>query len=420
MKRALVLSGGGSRGAYEIGAWQAMEELGIRFQAVYGTSIGAINAGLVAQGDLELACSLWDNISLREIIATDEESFSVDHMIARKRDVLPFLIENARRLQMDISPLIELLDSHLSEARVRASGMELGVMTVRVPQMQPVPMRLSDMPEGALHRWLIASASCFPVFPLCRIDDEKYLDGGYFDNLPIDMAILDGADESVAVDIHPQPTHPEYTCMPFLRTIHPLHNLGGFLDFTPRLLRRSRQMGYCDAMKSYGHFDGIRYTFTHLGELKIAPQARRFMRMAAAFDAEAIRRTAFHGSQPGDAPLIFAIEAETPLHPLSWKDVWLRGLELCAQTMGFREDAIYDPERLLDRIRSFARVGETIERIDERTIYEAARLGSRELLSHLYRALLKLNAFPAECVRALSGYPCETAAALFLYCASNG
>ena len=40
MKRALVFSGGGSRGAYEIGAWKALDEMGIRFQSVYGASIG--------------------------------------------------------------------------------------------------------------------------------------------------------------------------------------------------------------------------------------------------------------------------------------------------------------------------------------------------------------------------------------------
>ena len=58
MNRALVLSGGGSRGAYEIGAWQALEELGVKFDGVYGTSIGAMNAALVAQGDLNAACAL--------------------------------------------------------------------------------------------------------------------------------------------------------------------------------------------------------------------------------------------------------------------------------------------------------------------------------------------------------------------------
>lgn len=50
MRRALVLSGGGSRGAYEIGAWQAFSELGVRFQAVYGTSAGAIQRGAVCAG----------------------------------------------------------------------------------------------------------------------------------------------------------------------------------------------------------------------------------------------------------------------------------------------------------------------------------------------------------------------------------
>ncbi len=54
MRRALVLSGGGSRGSYQIGVWQALEELGVRFSMVFGTSIGAINAALIAQGDLRL------------------------------------------------------------------------------------------------------------------------------------------------------------------------------------------------------------------------------------------------------------------------------------------------------------------------------------------------------------------------------
>ena len=105
MKRALVLSGGGSRGAYEIGAWQALEELGVRFQAVYGASIGAINAGLVAQGDLALAEKLWSQIDLKQVIADADEDFSIDSMISRKRDVVPFLLENAKHLRMDIAPL---------------------------------------------------------------------------------------------------------------------------------------------------------------------------------------------------------------------------------------------------------------------------------------------------------------------------
>jgi hypothetical protein len=243
------------------------------------------------------------------------------------------------------------------------------------------------------------------------------LDGGYFDNLPIDMAIEDGAEEIVAVDIHPQPCHPEYARMPFLKMIHPLHNLGGFLDFNPKLLKRSRLMGYYDAKKAYGYLDGIRYTFVHQSELKTAGQAREYMRRVAAFDAEAITRRAFSSSQEMDAPLISALEAETPLRKLSWKEVWLRGMELCAEQMGFREDAIYEPELLMERILKFAAMGEKVTRMTRMRILEISRMGSRELVSYFYRSLQTHGNFPADCIETLTVFPKETAAAMFLYTA---
>lgn len=419
MKRALVLSGGGSRGAYEIGAWQALEEMGIRFDAVYGTSIGALNAGLVAQGDPEKAAELWANITISQVIRTENDDFSIDRMISRKRDVIPFLLENARYLNADVSPLENLINEYLDEKKVRASGMELGVMTVRAPQMQPVPKRLTEIPEGQLADWLIASASCFPVFPARKIGGGLYVDGGYFDNMPVDMALEDGADEIIAVSVHPQPLHPEYTRMPFMKLIHPLHNLGGFLDFNPGLLKRARLMGYYDAMKSFGRFDGIRYTFTHRSEINTGMKARQFMRCAAGFDAEAITRTAFKSGEEMNAPLISAIEQETPLRKLTWKEVWLRGLELCAQQMGFREDAIYDPDMLTKRITEYARKGEKVEDMFSWKIWEVSKMGSRELISYLYRGLNALGSFPKDCTEALSQFPKETAAAMYLHIANQ-
>ena len=416
MRRALVLSGGGSRGAYEIGAWQAFSELGVRFQAVYGTSVGAINAALFAQGDLKMASSLWESINVKQLMSAEDEDFAIDSMISRKRDVIPFLIENARHLQVDTAPMEALLNAHLDEGAVRAGGMDLGIMTVRVPQLTPAPMRLRDMEPGTLSNWVIASASCFPVFPMRKIDGDRFVDGGYFDNMPIDMAIADGADEIVAVDIHPQPTHPEYARMPFLKMIHPLNNLGGFLDFNPRLLKRMRRMGYYDTMKAYGALDGIRYTFTRIGEVRVSPVARRFMRRVATFDAETIRRVALHSSQQMYAPLISALEAETPLRKLDWKEVWLRGIELAAQAMEFREDAIYDPCLLAERILKFADSGERAETLNEKRIAETAKEGSRALLGLLVRALRDQGAFPDDCLRALAEHPVETAAALALDC----
>ena len=59
MKQALVLSGGGARGAYQIGVWKALEELNIKCNIVTGASIGSINGALYTQGALKEAEKLW-------------------------------------------------------------------------------------------------------------------------------------------------------------------------------------------------------------------------------------------------------------------------------------------------------------------------------------------------------------------------
>ena len=83
MKRALVLSGGGSRGSYEIGAWQALEEIGLRVQMCFGTSIGAINAALFLQGDLDLAVRLWDDMTAASVgkDAQNEQALQIEMCI---------------------------------------------------------------------------------------------------------------------------------------------------------------------------------------------------------------------------------------------------------------------------------------------------------------------------------------------------
>ena len=67
MKTALVLSGGGSRGAYEIGVWQALCELDVKPSIVTGTSVGALNGAVIAQGDLEKARRLWQELETSRV-----------------------------------------------------------------------------------------------------------------------------------------------------------------------------------------------------------------------------------------------------------------------------------------------------------------------------------------------------------------
>lgn len=416
MKRALVFCGGGSRGAYEIGAWQALRELGIRLDGVYGTSIGALNAVLVARGDLEAARNIWLNISISKVMTVeDPDDFAIGHMVSNKRDVIPFLVENAKHLRMDITPLEQMVRQECDEQRVRARGMDLGVMTFKAPQMQGVPVYFRDMKPGMLPEWVIASASCFPIFPAKHIDGQRYIDGGYCDNLPVDMALHDGVDEVIAVELHPYLTHPEYARLPWLKVIKPRHNLGGFLDFNPKLMARNLRMGYQDAMKLYRRFDGWRYTFRQVGALSLARPARHYLNQLTAFDAEFMRRGSLRTGQPVNAPLLTALERETEYAKLDWKDVWLRGLELCAQVMGYREDAIYDAEHLIRQIRLYCE-GQTLpEKLDDAALSAAWKQGSRQVFSLLVRWLNANGAFPADVQRRLGELPKETAAAMFMH-----
>ena len=59
----------------------------------------------------------------------------------------------------------------------------------------------NEIPKGKLISYIIASATCFPAVELKEIDGDYYVDGGYYDNLPINLAIDMGADEIIAVDL---------------------------------------------------------------------------------------------------------------------------------------------------------------------------------------------------------------------------
>ena len=68
MKRALVFGGGGSKGAYEIGVWKALDALGQTFDIVTGTSIGSMIGVLYVQRQYDKVIELWDNLHVEDIM----------------------------------------------------------------------------------------------------------------------------------------------------------------------------------------------------------------------------------------------------------------------------------------------------------------------------------------------------------------
>ena len=110
--------------------------------------------------------------------------------------------------------------------------------------------------------YVIASASCYPAFKPYIIDDELYIDGGYHDNIPINLAIEMGATKVIAVDLRAiglkkklQDESVEVTY------IAPRNKIASFLIFDKDKAKEAIKFGYNDTMKTFGKLDGNKFTF---------------------------------------------------------------------------------------------------------------------------------------------------------------
>ena len=73
----LALEGGGTRGAYQFGAWKAFRKLGVEFDGIVGTSIGALNGALMIQNDFERAHEIWSEIAPEKVMRIDPEVYEL-------------------------------------------------------------------------------------------------------------------------------------------------------------------------------------------------------------------------------------------------------------------------------------------------------------------------------------------------------
>ena len=105
----LVLDGGGARGAYQIGAWKALAEAGVRIRGIAGTSVGALNGALICMGDVKKAEHIWDEMTFSKVMNVDddwmERLFQKDVPI---RELLKELMLRIREGGIDVTPLKHL------------------------------------------------------------------------------------------------------------------------------------------------------------------------------------------------------------------------------------------------------------------------------------------------------------------------
>lgn len=266
MKRALVLAGGGSKGAYEVGFVKALHELGIDYQIVTGTSIGALNGCLLAQQDYHAMEKLWQTMEIGTVFAGNfDKDFTIDldSLLNQSNLYISFFKSFIKEKGADITPLKTLIRNLLKEDQLLTSPIDFGLCTVRYPSLKPLFITKEEMNKEHIFDYLISSASCFPVFPIYSFDNQSFIDGGYYDNVPVDMAFDMGAQDVIVVDMRMEATHPHYLNRPHVIYTTPYIDLGMFMDFSRETLDRNQRIGYQTAMKTFGNFGGVKYTFKH-------------------------------------------------------------------------------------------------------------------------------------------------------------
>jgi NTE family protein len=225
MKRALVLAGGGARGAFEVGAaYQLIKERELWFDVVTGVSIGAINGSLLGQAT-----------SQEQSVALIEELKEAWYALKGNDDVYrqwyPWAPEwlnagltlvNNKKSLYHLKPARKLIEAHVDPARLRDSGIEVRFGYVDFVSGRYVAASNREHPDliGAI----TASGSIPVTFPPVPLPgDEEGLDGGVRNATPLASAFE-------ALRLWPESDVPDemYTVIPSTRPrTEPVPELAG-------------------------------------------------------------------------------------------------------------------------------------------------------------------------------------------------
>lgn len=196
--RGLVLSGGGAKGAYEVGVIKALDEVNFKPDIVTGTSIGAVNAALYIQGGYKLLNRFWKKLKIKDLVGED---FSTEIIEDPNKTRIELVKKVIKEFGISSKLFYDKLKRTLDEDKIRKSKIQFGLVTFNVTKMKVEMLYKEDIEEGKLVDYIVASCSCFPALKGARIEDSLYIDGAYGDNMPINMAIKKGATNIVAVNL---------------------------------------------------------------------------------------------------------------------------------------------------------------------------------------------------------------------------
>ncbi len=256
-KLGIVLEGGGVKGAYQCGALEALCELGMSVDGIVGTSIGAVNGALFLQGGISLLSKVWDKIDTNTIFELDEiviEKLKTDgldlqtmlFMTKNVKSIFQMLQDSEKKSKAFFSSLVD-------EKAIRESALDFGAVAFNISDMKPAELMKEAIPQGQLVNFVIASAA-FPIFPSIEIDGKKYIDGGVWDNMPINLIARNGYEKLLVIRTNPaskEPKRKQERDDLAVFTILPDEDLGHALAFADTKIARLREKGRRDAILAW-------------------------------------------------------------------------------------------------------------------------------------------------------------------------
>jgi NTE family protein len=251
-KLGLVLEGGGAKGSYHIGVLKALFEHGVQFTSVCGTSVGAINGAMIAQGDFDLLLELWKSLTPSKILDVNDEE--IEKLMQKRGGGFVYfmkLVGSALKNRgLSFERAKAFFAEYINEEKIRQSPIDFGLVTVATSKKWvPVELFKEDIPEGGLLDYVLASAY-FPAFKRSPINGETYIDGGLYDNLPINPLIRRGYTDILAIRTNSKmPIKKVIDKSVNVKYISPSQHLGKTLAFTNQSVTKNINLGYNDALK---------------------------------------------------------------------------------------------------------------------------------------------------------------------------
>ena len=241
MNNGLVLSGGGGKGAYQIGVIKALKENGYLDNIKYlsGTSIGAVNCLLYAMDDIDNMYNAWNDINLQTIF-----------------DIDPEMVKN-QNYHFSRDEMLNLVEKYINFSKISNCSYKIYNTICNVSTM-PVSCEyrlLCDYDKETIKKIMLASTALPVLYEPVLIDGNYYQDGGLCDNTPIKPLYDAGIRNIIVIELH-KDYNINLSLFPGanITIIAPSYDLGEFvegtLNFSSEAINFRQMLGYKDGLRA--------------------------------------------------------------------------------------------------------------------------------------------------------------------------